>query len=564
VPPPKSCHFNRLALNSSRSRRASPFLALQAAAFRLGDRLVFPNSSWLFRSNEHWAVIGPNGSGKSLLGDGLRGQLPLVHGELRYHFRPPHPLTHEEAIGHVSFEDRKAEVHDAVVQSRWNSLEEEDALRVRDFLSFERVMDINPFEITPPQTQARRQFSLRLQRAISVMRIGAFLDRTLFSLSNGERQRIQLARALCHPLRLLILDEPFAGLDVTGREYLHRVLDRLMETPLRVLLLTTRPEDLPRRTTHVLRVHQCRLVAAGPRRQVLDQFRGSKGASAGKVPRTGLPTGRRSATEHRKTPLRSLDAFKPRSGHVPVPLVELRNVSVAYGDAPILQSINWTIYPGESWALLGPNGSGKTTLLSLIQGDNPQAYKNHVVVFGRQRGTGESIWELKRHVGWVSPELHLHFNDTISCFQVVASGFHDTVGLFDPPNQRQRALAREWLARFGLLDFAHTPLFGLSAGAQRMVLLARALVKRPRLLLLDEPCQGLDASHRALFIRTLEERLRLADVTAVYVTHRPEEIPPSIHRVLRLTTGGTEWRSIAHGGTSPTRPGVEDGFADPE
>jgi molybdate transport system ATP-binding protein len=275
-------------------------------------------------------------------------------------------------------------------------------------------------------------------------------------------------------------------------------------------------------------------VAAGPRRQVLAQIGRLDNASAGKAHRIGLEFTKEPSIEGRKTSFRSRDAAKPQPGRASAPLVELRNVSVDYGDVTILQSINWTIYPGESWALLGPNGSGKSTLLSLILGDNPQAYKNHVVVFGCQRGAGESIWELKQRVGWVSPELHLHFDDTISCFQAVASGFHQTVGLFEPPNQRQRALVREWLARFGLLDFAHTPLFGLSAGAQRMVLLARALVKRPRLLLLDEPCQGLDAEYRALFIRTVDDLLRSGSITAVYVTHRPEEIPPSIRRILRL------------------------------
>ena len=151
----------------------------------------------------------------------------------------------------------------------------------------------------------------------------------------------------------------------------------------------------------------------------------------------------------------------------PVPeLVRLRNVTVRYGDTVILRNINWTVRAGESWALLGPNGSGKTTLLSLILGDNPQVYTNDIVVFGRPRGSGESVWEIKRHIGWVSPELHLHFNDSATCFEVVASGFHDTVGLFQPASARQRAAARRWLARFQLLEFAASaPLLPLGGPA---------------------------------------------------------------------------------------------------
>ena len=254
---------------AQRALEAQPFLSLLDAAFRLGDRLVFEHTSWTFQRSEHWAILGTNGSGKSLLADALRGRLPLVQGELRYHFHPPPGLTPEEAISHVSFEDRKAEVHDTVVQSRWNSLEEESASLVRDFLSYERVMDINPFEVTARHRQARPQFERRMRRAVALLQVAPFLDRTLLSLSNGERQRVQLARALSHPMRLLILDEPFAGLDAATRAHFHAVLERLMATPLRVLLIATRIEDLPRHITHVLCVAQCRVVAAGPRADIL-------------------------------------------------------------------------------------------------------------------------------------------------------------------------------------------------------------------------------------------------------------------------------------------------------
>ena len=212
----------------------------------------------------------------------------------------------------------------------------------------------------------------------------------------------------------------------------------------------------------------------------------------------------------------------------------MRHITVRYGDAVILRGIDWTIRAGESWALLGPNGSGKTTLLSLILGDNPQVYTNNVVIFGQPRGTGESVWDIKKHIGWVSPELHLHFNDSATCFDVVASGFHDTVGLFQPASAHQRAVARQWLAQFQLLELAQQPLFSISAGLQRMVLLARALVKNPRLLILDEPCQGLDATHRDLFVRAVDALIRAGAVATIYVTHRPDEIPPSIKHVLRL------------------------------
>ena len=496
-----------------------PFLSLLDAAFRLGDRLVFEDTSWVFRRPEQWAILGANGSGKSLLADALRGRLPLVQGELRYHFQPPPGLSPEEAISHVSFEDRKAEVHDTVVQSRWNSLEEEGGSLVRDYLSYERVMDVNPFEVTARHRQARPRFERRMRRAVALLQAAPFLDRTLISLSNGERQRIQLARALAHPMRLLILDEPFTGLDAATRAHFHAVLERLMRTPLRVLLIVTRIEDLPRHITHLLCVAQCRVLAAGPRADILllPQVKRLLSTTGTVRPRAAVKQPRR----------------RPPSPARPV-LVRLRNATVRYGDTVILRDINWTVRAGESWALLGPNGSGKTTLLSLILGDNPQVYTNDIIVFGRPRGSGESVWDIKRHIGWVSPELHLHFNASATCFEVVASGLHDTVGLFEPPTARQRTAARRCLARFQLLAFAGRPLFALSAGLQRMVLLARALVKHPRLLILDEPCQGLDAAHRDSFVRAVDALIRARAVTVIYVTHRPDEIPPSITRVLRL------------------------------
>ena len=512
-------------MSSPKPYRLQPFLSLWDGAYRLGDRLVFEHTTWVFHRQEHWAIVGANGSGKSLLADALRGRLPLVHGELRYHFRPPPGLAPEEAISHVSFEDRKADVHDTVVQSRWNSLEAESASLVRDFLSYERVMEINPFEVTPRHKRARPEFERRMRRAAGLLQLGPLLDRRLIALSNGERQRVQFARALSQPMRLLILDEPFAGLDAGTRAHFHTLLERLMDTALRVLLITTRVEDLPRHITHLLCVSQCRVVAAGRRAELLAlpkvrRLFATRTSATVRGPRGGKGLTRQGVEK--------LGTLLGRE------LVRLRQVTVRYGNSVILRNLNWTIRAGESWALLGPNGSGKTTLLSLILGDNPQVYTNEVVVFGRQRGGGESVWDIKKHIGWISPELHLHFNDTATCFEVVASGFHDTVGLFEAPTGRQRTAARRWLARFQLLEFADRPLFSLSAGLQRMVLLARALVKNPRLLVLDEPCQGLDAPHRDLIVQAVDRLIRKGAVTAIYVTHRRDEIPPSIKRVLRL------------------------------
>lgn len=496
------------------------FLSLNKVSFRLGDKVIFKDTSWSFFENEQWAIVGPNSSGKSLFATALCGKLPAIGGDLNYHFAPLTGVADEECIGCVSFERRKENIGETVVQSRWNSIEDEGALNVRDWLSYDRVMNVNPYEVTDFHKKARPLYEQRFKRAVSLLQVERFLNRPILSLSNGEMQQIQLTRALCRPLRLLVLDEPFAGLDEERREFLHDVLDELMKT-LRVMVITTRVEDLPHRTTHLLCVDQCRIVAAGLRKDILSLRHVKKILAS--VPHTktkllSIPVGQ-------KTSLRTGGGIE---------LAHLQNVTVRYGDEVILDHIDWTIRAGESWALLGPNGSGKTTLLSLILGDNPQVYGNDVTVFGRRRGRGESIWDVKRRIGWFSPELLLHFDDSSSCFDVVASGFRDSIGLFEPPTRSQRLATREILKRYGLLDQADVPLFGVSGGMQRLVLLLRALVKKPKLLILDEPCQGLDREHRNRFVKVVDGLVRSGEVTVIFVTHRADEIPHSIKQTLRL------------------------------
>jgi molybdate transport system ATP-binding protein len=208
------------------------------------------------------------------------------------------------------------------------------------------------------------------------------------------------------------------------------------------------------------------------------------------------------------------------------PFLSLSEATFRLGERFVFERTTWSVQRGEHWAVVGDNGSGKSLFADAICGRLPLV-----------RGELRYHWEIKHQLGWVSPELHLHFTAAATCQEVVESGFHDTVGLFHSASARQRTLARRWLAQFGLLKSAHSPLYALSSGQQRMVLLARALVKAPRLLILDEPCQGLDATHRELFVRTVDALLCSQAVTAIYVTHRADEIPRSIQRVLRLSKG---------------------------
>ena len=212
-------------------------------------------------------------------------------------------------------------------------------------------------------------------------------------------------------------------------------------------------------------------------------------------------------------------------------------VHIQYGDKVILDDVNWELKTGDRWALLGPNGAGKSTLLSLINGDNPQAYANNIILFDKKRGTGESIWDIKKKIGFVSPELHQYFPTDNSCLQVIESGYYDTLGLFRPSNKERAGVALRWMKALEIDQYARTLLKNIPASAQRLCLLARALIKNPSLLIFDEPCQGMDDHQQLHFKNLIDTICSLSNVTLIYVTHYQHEIPNSVDKVLRLDKG---------------------------
>jgi molybdate transport system ATP-binding protein len=216
--------------------------------------------------------------------------------------------------------------------------------------------------------------------------------------------------------------------------------------------------------------------------------------------------------------------------------VRMKNVTIKY-DHTILDNINWEVRNGEKWSLSGPNGSGKSTLLSLVNADNPQAYANEIYLFDRKRGTGESIWDIKKNTGFVSPELHLYFEKGINCSDVVASGLFDTIGLFRKINAQQKILIEKWFQLLKLEHLRHKSLFQLSNSEQRLILLVRALIKNPPLLVLDEPCQGLDVEQTTLFKAIINEICITGNKTLIYVSHYVHEIPECVSKFIRLEDG---------------------------
>ena len=495
-----------------------PLVHLQIDHLRVGHRKLFPAFAFDWREGEHWGVVGPNSCGKTTLLRLLSGEIVLprgvgpVYGFGEARGRPP-----ERRVATVSLE-RQAEALaalDVYVQMRWNSTEEESTPTLEDWLGYEAAEGIAPFEVRDVTPGMRAAFERRRAPLLRALDLERLLGRRIAELSNGETRRAFLARALLERPRLLLLDEPLAGLDDASRGLVEAELARVARrrNGPAVLVASIREEELPACVTHVLRLGPDGSVAScgAVRRDAAEGMRNGGAAVA--------PAGGSAARGGAK---------RPRA------LVEMRGLRVAYGDNVVFDGFDWTVRAGERWLLTGPNGSGKSTLLALVVGDHMQAYANDVRLFGRRRGTGESIWDIKRRIGWVSPELHLAMDPAQTVEETVLTGFNDTPLYVRTGTPAKRRAAESLLRRMGLAARRNDAFGELASGEQRFVLLARALVKRPPLLVLDEPCQTLDSAHRAKFHALLDRLCAETGAALVYTTHLPDDVPGCITHRLRL------------------------------
>jgi len=513
------------AATGPRHRRRRPLVTVEGITVLGGGRELFAGTSWILREGEHWGLLGPNGSGKSVLAAALCGQAALARGSIRYHF-----LEVEEArdarfgwfprgsVVRVGGDDRRrlAEQYSPYHQARWNASQSGSGDTVSALLARQSVEGLNPYQVLEPRGD-EAGYRARAARAVELFGLGPLLERRVLQLSSGETQKLLLARAVLRAPRLLVLDDPLAGLDRESRATVREALDGLASGGMHLVVATPRPEDLPACVGRALLVREHRVAARLGRRELAALVP----AAAGRA-RPRAAAGRRRAG---------------RAHAAGDALVEMRGVSVRYGRTTILDCVDFRVRRGEHWAIAGPNGAGKSTLLSLVLADNPQAYANRVRLFGRQRGTGESIWEVKARIGAVSPELHAHYPGGTRVLDVVCSGLSGTLGAYRDCPESDRARARAWLERFGLAAEEDRVLAELSFGLQRLVLVARALVADPELLVLDEPCQGLDADARRRVIAAVDSAAASSRASILFVTHRSDELPRCITHTLQLRRG---------------------------
>ena len=432
---------------------------------------VLSDLTFTWEVGESWLITGPNGSGKSALAALWVGRLDAVAGRFECH---PRFAAAEEA---------------------WIGFE-----RQRLLLEWERHIDTSDVSESPDPGTLVFDF-VGDEGLLSRFGLEGKGTRGLKHLSTGELRRACLARAWRLGLPFLILDEPYEGLDVGGVELLGCLLSEALARGVDLAFLTRKPEDRP----------------------------------TGKWKSWTLAAPSRHPGSDASSPVTLSFDQVPQASTTPI--LEFHNVTAGYPGVPVLTAFDWCVYRGQRWLVTGPNGSGKSTLLSLIFGDHPQVFSNDIRLFGVRRGPELTLGQLRRRVALVSYSAHLGFRNLfgVTGLEVIASGFAGTVGLWADPSwdqvERCRTLAADW----GLEAAIGLPWENLSWGTQRLVLLARALVSEPELLLLDEPCQGLDASAQAHFLDRVASWALVTDRTLIYVTHRPEEVDPTSFQRLRLS-----------------------------
>lgn len=457
--------------------------------------------NWKIESDQHWVVVGANGAGKSLLIDILLQKHALHHScKIVCQDAEGNDISIRQVVKSVAFKDIYSiiDAQESYYQQRWNRGVDTQGTKVKDLIE-----------------EKEQSAFLKL---VDIFSIQDLIAKEVSLLSSGELRKFLIVRALLAKPQILILDNPYIGLDVESRAILNNLLKSLSEYGgLQIILVLPEISEIPNFITHILPLKD-RLVHPSMLRD--DFLADEEFVKYIFENKEILDIGLLNDSSNKEAD--NLES-----------VISLKNIQIKYGERTILRNLNWEVKKGEKWALLGPNGAGKSTLLSLICGDNPQAYANDISLFGRKRGSGESIWDIKKHIGYVSPEMHLYYMKNVKCWEVVGSGFFDTVGLYRKCNEEQKQEAINWMKLLGIDYLKETSFLKVSTGEQRMILLARVLVKNPDLLILDEPMHGLDAENKGK-VKKVIENFCGKDKTLIYVTHYRDEIPDIVDKELKL------------------------------
>ncbi|SHF76141.1 molybdate transport system ATP-binding protein [Marinomonas polaris DSM 16579] len=467
-------------------------ILLNKVTVNFDDRFTLSEIDWTIEPNQHWVITGTNGAGKSALAAVLAGVGEIENGTI---------TGLPKNVGLVSFE--------AQAELIAKELKKDDA-DIMDVISLGTPVHEMIFDNCQDPELAHS--------LVEKFGLSKLLDRAFRKLSTGETRKVMLIRALSNKPDLLILDEPFDGLDVDTLAMLQAHLASIVETTPMIVVLN-RFDEMPDFITHVAYVDKGRVELTVDKKEE-NAFNELYQLLHLKTTDLDIPEA---------DPVNKLPALDPSQ-----PLVKLNQATIKYGDTVIVDKLDWIIERGQHWQLSGPNGSGKTCVLSLITGDHPQCYTNDIFVFGFQRGNGESIWQIKQFIGYVSTSLQWEYRVSTSCKNVIISGFYDSIGMYTKSTDNQKKIADQWLALLGMADRGDQPFNKLSYGDQRLLLIARAMVKHPPLLILDEPCLGLDDMNRQLVLALIEKICQGKETTVLYVNHHAEDKIKGIENYLGL------------------------------
>ncbi len=461
-----------------------PFIRLSDCHY---DGLRVPE--WSISPGEGWCLFGLNGSGKQWVDQLLVGEIAPQTGRVEH-------VLGQQDIALISFERQQA-----IYEEEWRLAatdmipEDEWGTRVADFLPSSRLDD--------PLIDA-----LNMRH-----RLRAFYR----ELSTGESRKLMVLKALLEDARLLVCDNPFDSLDPGTVAALNEALSRAVASGASVVLLLSNRSDIPAWVERFAHIDEGLMTVFDGESRAAQLAQLEASVRVDQIVQPGIPD----------------DAIQLESYEDPY-VAELNDCTVQYGGRQVLKELTVKIAPLQHTLVTGENGAGKSTLLGLITGDCMQCFSNDVTVFGHRRGSGESVWEIKRHLGLVSNDLHRRYTVRCDVLSVICSGFFDSIGLYVAPTELQVRLGKEWLEAVGMDGKAELAFQSLSYGEQRLVLIARAMVKSPLLLVLDEPTQGLDEINRDRilgFMSALEARRHS---TLLFVSHRQDEFLPLFEQHIHL------------------------------
>ncbi len=461
-----------------------------------GVTLQNPNDIFI-QQGKTYVIIGSNGSGKSTLANAINKGQNIFTNKIIKH-------NPDSTIRSITFTDihSVAPISDSYYQQRWESTANDGIPTVQEVIQ-ERISP----EIWESLTE---KFSLK-----------NILHKRINFLSSGETRKFQLVSLYSQLPDILIIDNPYIGLDAPSVETFNQMLAAIAQQGITVLMLLSSASDIPSHATHIIPLRERTIH---PVIELSDKP-SVRYEQINNCTSTYTPITKGSVTIPEANIIHSQQydiAF------------ELNNCNICYNNNVILNNISWRVNGGERWALLGENGSGKSTLLSLVYADNPQAYANNITLFDRRRGSGESIWDIKSKIGYISPEMHIYFDPTSTVIRIVAAGLHNVQGSFKRTTETEESLALQWLTTLGISHLSECRFGTLSSGEQRMVLLARTFIKPSQLLILDEPLHGLDDHNKAIIAEVIEQLTDNPQLSLIYVTHNINELPTRITNSYRL------------------------------